>query len=119
MNYLIHPKISDTGHVNALNMMKIQEDKDFLMPQREKERRGAMSYLDEVLLIIQKRQEETLEKVRKRKLAAEKEAHHCPGQQQYNSSIEEPNPVPDRSPSALQTPPADAWAKRSSNSRTL
>lgn len=63
----------DIAHVNALNLMKIKEDKDFLIAQREKGRRGAMSSLDKVLLERQKRKEETLEKLKKRKLSVEEE----------------------------------------------
>ena len=47
--------LSDTAHVNALNMMKISEDKDFLMAQREEGRRGTMSGVDKVLFVKEKR----------------------------------------------------------------
>jgi len=38
----------DIAHTNALKMMKIQEDRDFLLAQREKGRRGCMGSVDKV-----------------------------------------------------------------------
>ena len=39
----------DITHANAMNIMKIQEDKEFLLAQREKGRKGAMVGGDEKL----------------------------------------------------------------------
>ena len=36
----------DIAHANALNMMKIEEDKDFLIAQRQKGRPGKMGNMD-------------------------------------------------------------------------
>ncbi|CAH0560497.1 unnamed protein product [Brassicogethes aeneus] len=36
----------DIAHADALNMIRIQEDKDFLIAQREKDRRGQIGNLD-------------------------------------------------------------------------
>jgi len=40
----------DIAHANAMDLMNIQEDKDFLMAQRKKGRQGAMSSVDNVHL---------------------------------------------------------------------
>ena len=47
----------DIAHGNALNIMTIQEDKDFLIAQREKGRKGSMSSVDTTL----QRQEKNIE----------------------------------------------------------
>lgn len=39
----------DVAHADALNMIKIQEDKDFLIAQREPKRRGGMGSIDKSL----------------------------------------------------------------------
>ena len=39
----------DVAHANALELIKIQEYKEFLLSQREKERRGKMMNVDKVL----------------------------------------------------------------------
>ncbi|KAK2708513.1 hypothetical protein QYM36_014199, partial [Artemia franciscana] len=45
----------DIAHADALNTMSIQEDKDFLLAQREKGRRGSMVGVDETLACKEKR----------------------------------------------------------------
>ena len=54
----------DIAHANAMNIMKIPEDKQFLLAQREKGRKGAMVGRDEKLdgkeKQVVKRLEETL-----------------------------------------------------------
>ena len=47
--------VFDVAHADALNMMTIQEDKDFLHAQREKGRRGTMAGLDATLAQKEKR----------------------------------------------------------------
>ena len=47
MNYL--DDLFDISHANALNMIVLQEDKDFLLTQREKGRRGYMRSVDKTL----------------------------------------------------------------------
>jgi hypothetical protein len=44
----------DVAHANAMNLIKLQEDKEFLKTQREKGRRGSMGALDRKLLITEK-----------------------------------------------------------------
>ncbi len=43
------PDLFDIAHANALDMISIQEDKDFLLAQREKGRRGYMAGIDKIL----------------------------------------------------------------------
>lgn len=45
----------DIAHANAMNLIKLQEDKEFLKVQREKGRRGSMGALDKTLLAIEKK----------------------------------------------------------------
>lgn len=45
----------DVAHANAMNLIKLQEDKEFLKAQREKGRRGSMGALDTKLLITEKK----------------------------------------------------------------
>lgn len=45
----------DIAHANALNMIKISQDKEFLLAQREKGRRGSMLGVDKHLEQIEKR----------------------------------------------------------------
>lgn len=59
----------DIGHINALAMMTIQEDRDFLLAQRRKGRPGSMIGIDKALVGIEKRRlerEEAEEQRRKR-----------------------------------------------------
>jgi hypothetical protein len=55
----------DIAHQNAMNMMTIQEDKDFLLAQREDDRRGVLGSVDRIL--VQKNK-----KAEKRSIAAER-----------------------------------------------
>ena len=43
------PNLSDVSHGNAFQMITIQEDRDFLLVQRESGRRGSMVGLDRKL----------------------------------------------------------------------
>jgi hypothetical protein len=45
----------DIAHANAIHLIKLQEDKEFLKAQREKGRRGSMGALDKKLLITEKK----------------------------------------------------------------
>jgi len=45
----------DVTHANAMNLIKLLEDKEFLKGQREKGRRGSMGALDKKLLITEKK----------------------------------------------------------------
>jgi hypothetical protein len=45
----------DIAHANAIHLIKLQEDKEFLKAQREKGRRGYMGALDKKLLITEKK----------------------------------------------------------------
>ena len=51
----------DVAHVNALSIMTIDEDKNFLLAQREKGRRGCMGRLDATLLQKHKRHQVSVE----------------------------------------------------------
>lgn len=64
----------DVAHVNALNMIRIAEDKDFLLAQREKGRRGCLGKLDRSLLQKKKRHRNAVEKQHKQRRLAEEEA---------------------------------------------
>jgi len=44
----------DVAHANAMNLIKLQKNKEFLKAQREKGRRGSMVALDKKLLITEK-----------------------------------------------------------------
>ena len=48
----------DVAHADALNMMTIEEDKQFLLAQREKGRRGSMVGLDAKLAAKEQRAKE-------------------------------------------------------------
>ena len=52
----------DVAHANALNMMTIAEDKDFLTAQREKGRRGSMSGVDNALFVKEEKTDGTRQK---------------------------------------------------------
>lgn len=67
----------DIAHADALNMITIDEDKQFLMAQREKGRRGCMYKIDGVLLKKNKMVKERFEKQRKRRLTEEKAAEEA------------------------------------------
>jgi len=57
----------DIAHSNALNLITIQEDKDFLLAQREKERRGKIMNVDKVLMNKQEKLEKRKEELAKRR----------------------------------------------------
>ncbi|KAK2721327.1 hypothetical protein QYM36_003567 [Artemia franciscana] len=61
----------DIAHADALNMMSIQEDKDFLLAQREKGRRGSMVGVDETLACKEKRVSEREQQTLKRRQQTE------------------------------------------------
>ena len=52
----------DVAHANAFSLMTIEEDKHFLLAQREKGRQGCMGRLDATLLKKKKRKQVALEK---------------------------------------------------------
>jgi len=60
----------DVAHADALNMITIPEDREFLLGQREKGRRGVMGPVDEVLAARERRSKEAVEKEQKRRLKA-------------------------------------------------
>jgi hypothetical protein len=64
----------DIAHANAMNMMTIEEDKAFLLAQREKGRRGAMSSVDNVLAKKEQKRTEKLAKEQERRLKSLTEA---------------------------------------------
>lgn len=64
----------DVAHADALVLMKIEKDRQFLLAQREKERRGSMMSVDRVLLHKERKHRERIEKEKKRRLAAAKQA---------------------------------------------
>lgn len=57
MNHFVNnlDDLFDVAHANAMNLIKLQEDKEFLNAQREKGRRGSMGALDKKLLITEKK----------------------------------------------------------------
>ncbi|KAK2720673.1 hypothetical protein QYM36_004529 [Artemia franciscana] len=61
----------DIAHADALNTMSIQEDKDFLLAQREKGRRGSMVGVDETLACKEKRVSEREQQTLKRRQQTE------------------------------------------------
>ena len=64
----------DIAHANALSMMTIQEDKDFLVAQREKGRKGSMAGIDMKLVAKEKRLEKSQAKAERLRLRLEAEA---------------------------------------------
>lgn len=58
--------IFDVAAPNALEIMKIQEDKDFLVLQRKRGRPGTMYGVDRILTQKQKRKDKLLEEEKKR-----------------------------------------------------
>ena len=64
----------DVAHANALSMMTIEEDKQFLMAQREKGRQGCMGGIDANLVKKQKKKQVDLLKHRERQQKADEEA---------------------------------------------
>jgi len=60
------PCLFDIAHENAMEMMKIQEDRDFLVCQRQEGRPGAMAGVDRQLACVE-------EKIRIRADAVEKQ----------------------------------------------
>ncbi|KAK2727011.1 hypothetical protein QYM36_007756 [Artemia franciscana] len=61
----------DIAHADALNTMSIQEDKDFLLAQREKGRRGSMVGVDETPACKEKRVSEREQQTLKRRQQTE------------------------------------------------
>ncbi|KAK2702108.1 hypothetical protein QYM36_019238 [Artemia franciscana] len=61
----------DIAHADALNTMSIQEEKDFLLAQREKGRRGSMVGVDETLACKEKRVSEREQQTLKRRQQTE------------------------------------------------
>ena len=57
----------DIAHANALYMIRIQEDKMFLLSQRQKGRPGCMLGVDYKLSLQEKKKEEKLQKFEERK----------------------------------------------------
>ena len=64
----------DVAHANALSMMTIEEDKQFLMAQREKGRQECMGGIDANLVKKQKKKQVDLLKHRERQQKADEEA---------------------------------------------
>jgi len=64
----------DIAHADALSMIKIPEDRAFLLAQREKSRRGVMGSVDQVLAAREKRVQEAVEKEERRRLKAKEYA---------------------------------------------
>lgn len=56
----------DIAHANAMEMMKIQEDKDFLLQQRQKGRPGCMIGVDAILVAKEKKKEQRIEQEKRR-----------------------------------------------------
>jgi hypothetical protein len=63
----------DISHANALDMIVLQEDKEFLLAQREKGRRGCMGSVDKALTAKEERimQKRKAEEMRKKKAEEE------------------------------------------------
>lgn len=72
----------DVAHANALDMIKIEEDRQFLEQQRKKGRPGGFSGIDRKLAEKQKRSAQRRERVeqREQRAQAEKEADQRPVQ---------------------------------------
>jgi hypothetical protein len=66
-------ELFDIAHANALNLITIQEDKDFLLAQREKGRRGTMSVLDKTLQAKRARVEDRTQARKRQQEKEEKE----------------------------------------------
>jgi len=64
----------DIAHADALSMIKIAEDRAFLLAQREKGRRGMMGPVDQMLAAREKRVQEAAKKEEQRRLKAKEYA---------------------------------------------
>ena len=71
----------DIAHAGALDMMKCQEDKEFLLKQREKGRVGSMSGVDMKTSAVEKRTLERLEMFEKRRNRVENEKYEQDNEQ--------------------------------------
>ena len=67
----------DVAHANALELIKIQEDKEFLLAQREKERRGKMMNVDKVLEKRKENSERIKGELMKRRKREEERKRNC------------------------------------------
>lgn len=76
--------IFDIAAADALETMTIEEDKDFLLLQREKGRPGCMSGQDLKLSRKQERKAKLLEEAEKRKRKYQEESQEVQGIGQYN-----------------------------------
>lgn len=70
----IFDDLFDIAHADALTMIQIEEDRQFLLAQREKGRRGAMAAVDKSTTMKEQKQQEKLKLERKRRFTAEKKA---------------------------------------------
>lgn len=64
----------DIAHTDALQMIKIEEDKEFLLLQRQKERPGCMIGIDTILVAKEKRKSDRMEQEQRRKKQCEETA---------------------------------------------
>lgn len=99
----------DIAHADALNTILIEEDKAFLMAQREKGRRGAMSSVDTVLAKKEKKRAEKLIKEQERRKKSFSEADRLRQQVILESSTSSDTDVTDNQPpctsSSISSPP--------------
>lgn len=105
----------DIAHANALDLMKIEEDKIFLQLQREPGRKGCLAGIDKRAM---KREERSLERAMKFDERRAKEQARCQGDIQFNleSSSEELD-TSDVPSSSLSLPcPAQATEPAEGNS---
>lgn len=64
----------DIAHADALNMIKIEEDRNFLLAQREPGRRGYMGSVDKALAAKEERKARRIESEKKRRERTQNEA---------------------------------------------
>lgn len=64
----------DVAHQDPLQMMTIQEDKDFLIAQRQKGRVGCMLGIDSILIAKEKRKSDRMENEQRRKQQCDEES---------------------------------------------
>lgn len=63
----------DIAHANAMNMISLVEDKNFLLSQRQKGRQGCMLGIDQKLSLREKKSEEKLRKLDERRKRSQAE----------------------------------------------
>ncbi len=110
------PDMFDIAHADALTLIKIAEDREFLIAQREKGRRGSMGPVDTKLAKKEKsRQEKLLQAENIKKLKQEQSRGNPNKEQSSESSTSSEESSDNDSGNAAYKPPKNVKRKRPSN----